>query len=869
MNTLALSQEPDLADGAKADSLAWLRKAGFAVPTWCVVPTSYLDRFLTNHHLSWPAAGEATALARLREALLQLPLPAGMRAALQAMAAPLLAQGQVAARSSATLEDLDDASFAGQYESYLELADFAAVELAIRRCWASAATPRVAAYLDSHGYRPAQLQMAVILQQMVPAQSAGVSFTMNPVSGKDDEIVIEACPGLGEALVSGKLTPDRYRYAWRQECLREVSTEGTHPVLTESRVAELARLCARAQAERGRPLDLEWAHDGKQFWFLQARPITAHATTAYEGEWTTADMKDGGVSAGVCTPFMASLYEQVFATATPDYFDGVGLTAPGEEEEPWYMVAYGRPYWNVGHIKRRLARLPGYCERGFDEDLGIAVAYEGDGVCTGIGPRTMIHGLRVLSLMKASFRDRLALDRELADGFRLSLDQRELQCPQAMTDLGLRTELEELLAQDYLQLETAYFLTIYDNSNAQTLFQEKLAAVVGKEEAKVAALPLLGGLHDLSHLRPTREEEGLLAEIMQQPGLARDFLSSSVEDLASAYREGLAFPAKQQILRFLSRWGWMAPRTLEILQPRWSEDPTPLLASLQRGLTDRLGRPEGAAGKGRHEQVEQQQRTSYERSLQQVCARIRSMVPGLARSRQRSFLEALETTRQLLWWREEMRMHSTRMYAQMRRFTLEYGRRLERDGHLEQAEDIFFLEYGEVLRLTRGGAGHAALRAIVTSRRLYYDGFLQYQNADEIGARWTTSAKSRVTAKNGTEVDGRDLRGIAGSAGSYRGRACVITSVAEVGRLQAGDILVTRFTDPGWTTAFAHLGAVVTETGGVLSHAAVIAREYGFPAVLAVSGAMAAIDDGEIIEVDGDRGLIHRYGKAPQPALSA
>lgn len=247
---------------------------------------------------------------------------------------------------------------------------------------------------------------------------------------------------------------------------------------------------------------------------------------------------------------------------------------------------------------------------------------------------------------------------------------------------------------------------------------------------------------------------------------------------------------------------------------------------------------------------------AFEHAVEQAQARMASPWPGLSGIRRRGFKARLETVRSLLWWREEMRMHSTRMYAIVRHWVLEAGRRMQAEGHLDAAEDIFFLDLRRFVELLDGQLQPERLRGLVRAARLYYDGFRDFRNPDEIGSRWL-GVSAATPAADGS------LEGIGGSAGIYRGRARVLASVEEVGRLEPGDVLVTRFTDPGWTSAFAGLGAVVTETGGVLSHAAVISREYGFPAVLAVSAATTSIQDGEWVEVNGDAGRVTPLGMEP------
>jgi pyruvate,water dikinase len=254
--------------------------------------------------------------------------------------------------------------------------------------------------------------------------------------------------------------------------------------------------------------------------------------------------------------------------------------------------------------------------------------------------------------------------------------------------------------------------------------------------------------------------------------------------------------------------------------------------------------------------AEEKQAMAYHEALQSMEPHFEKGLPGFRNHRRRGFTNALKATRELLWWREEMRMLSTQMYAQVRRFSLTFGRRLCSKGVLREESDVFFLTYEEIMQLLKGAMAMDLCNSIVQKRRLAYQGFRNFDNPDEIGTRCDRASGLTSTEPLNGQI-GHAANGIAGSAGRYTGIARVIDSVEQISRLQTGDILVTRFTDPGWTMAFAHLGAVVTETGGVLSHAAVIAREYGFPAVLAVKHAMQIIPDGATITVDGNQGTVH------------
>jgi pyruvate,water dikinase len=831
--------------GAKAESLAWLDSLGFAVPRWTVVPAPLLDDFIDALNIKWLDATESASLDDVHQAILTGEMSPELQSVIKELGAPILEHGPLAVRSSGTLEDLASASFAGQYESVLDVKNVDELIAAVRRCWASQFTERVFKYCRHQGLDVADLQMAVIIQQLVPADSAGVAFSVDPIHGDDDTVLIEGIRGLGEALVAGQQDPDRYHVDWQSnEILETTCVNPQEPVLSTIEVLGIAKLAARIQAEYGAPVDIEWAISDGKVWLVQSRPITDISNASIKGEWTTADFKDGGVSATVCTPFMASLYNTSFTVSCPQYFDGVGLVAPQRETQRWFMVRYGRPYWNAGHVKKRLEGLPGYKERSFDEDLGIRVSYDGDGVTTGLSPKTLIRGISVLGKLKKSFRRCLKEKDEVLTRLDGMLCNREEMSPCNLSDEIFAREYRTLLETEYSDCEITYFSTIYDNSNSQTLFQERLDTILKEKDlVDIQPLDLLGGLKDLSHLRPVREEAAVVKAIRADGDTAAKFLAEPTSELLKCWRSQTDFPASDVIRPFINKWQWLAPRTLEILQARWHEDPSPVFNSIKRSLS--------ADGIVDVQATEISQMRAFSKAQSLCHAVIAKNLPILSVLKRKGFDDLLQTTRSLLWLREELRMHSTRMYSLIRTWSLDLGRRWQARGIIDRADDIFFLEWKTIVDYLSNETDLAQARHKVFNARLYYSGFANYSNPDEIGSRWVASPI--VIAPSTPQ-----LNGVGGSAGTYQGTARLINSVEDVGRLKKGDVLVTKFTDPGWTTAFADLGAVVTETGGVLSHAAVISREYGFPAVLAVQGAMSTIRDGEQIVVDGTAGVVHR-----------
>jgi pyruvate,water dikinase len=841
--------------GGKAASLVRLRAAGFSAPEGFVVTTDAFALFLSAAGLDdfWraladsPTAEPSSTFDRWRDAVMGAALPTDLQDAMRSAvnAAGFDATTPLAVRSSGVSEDASDASFAGLHDSVLNVRGEDALAHAVRQCWASACSPRVLAYRRRVA-TAGGAALAVVVQRLVKADAAGVLFTVNPTSGDETETVIEAVSGFGEALVSGAVTPHRFvtsaatgqvRSRYDSEQGRELmldsagglierAARATRP-LDDDALAELTRVGAQIQRELGQPVDIEWVRSGPAIFIVQARPVTTLQFPPSLGEWTTADFRDGGVSSGVCSPFMWSLYERAFDDSMDAYLRKVKLWRAGDDEK-WSRMFFGRPYWNLSKTKRVLARVPGYCEREFDLDLGITPTYAGPGEQTPFTPRRVVGALPSLLALRRTYAEGLERNAAFLDGFEARRDAFDLTTAElgALPDAVLEARYAQLLQFQH-ETERAYFETIFNTSNSKLDFKvvfEKVQRLSTKRRRRDETEPsggalqyatLVSGLKDLSHLRPMIDLWELLEARASKDAPLRD----------------------DEVRAFAARHKQHGRRELDIRAPRWPED-TPFV----RELMERSASSHDAAAHPARLAEAQYQRYLAERQKARAATRGRPWLWA-------SFDKKLQRVRSYAWWREELRDCSSWLYALTRQWTLEVARRLVARGLMDDHDQVWLLSAARTTSALSGQADATAVSSWVEAGEQQVLSFRNFDNPEELGSRHAWSKTPAVP------TDGA-LFGIACSAGCVEGVARVATTIEEAQSVRPGEILVARFTDPGWTPLFGRLAGVATEVGGVLSHAAVISREYGIPAVLSLGGATTRVRTGDRVRLDGDRGLL-------------
>ncbi len=779
--------------GGKGANLGELIRAGFPVPDGFVITTDAYAAAASAASID--PTDPIAARARLMEMAVPPEVATAVRDAYRALG------GRVAVRSSATAEDLPEASFAGQQDTILDVDGEAALLNAVRRCWASLWNDRAVSYRTTQAVDERALGLAVVVQRMVPAQVAGVLFTADPITGRRRRAAIDAVRGLGEQLVSGAVNPDHY--------LVDVKTgavlERRGDIVDDTRLRELAAIGAHIEAHYGKPQDIEWAIDGEKLWIVQSRDITTLYPIPASAPDPERDLRvylSANVAQGVLQPF------------TPMGIQTFRLLGAA------FASAVGRPLADPAAGTSVIA------------DAGLRLWVDLTGVFRNSAAREI--PVRVLSIMEArssAIFARLLDDPRLAPrgGSRLrSLASilhavmhagvppwviRALLCPETTRDQILR-DVDAIVTRDAGPLTTPVErLDAFERLLITTpprMFQ-RLVAMVG------------AGLISYN----------LAARLLR--GVASD------DEMRTVLR-GLPFNPTTEM--DLELWA-IALRTRDDAPTRAAlADRAPAeLSSHLLGAIANYQRLDAAA------LAPDAQFARGAREAEATIATLLSRVHGPRRLLARKLLRRV---RALAGAREAPKFHVVRVFAQGRAILAPVGVALAAQGSVATADDIWFLTLPDARRALAG----EDMRQRVAERRAEYRREERRRHVPRVLLSDGTDAEAAFTSP---AADGA-IRGTPASPGTAHGVAHVMFSPAGA-RLEPGEVLVAPATDPGWTPLFLTASALVMEMGGMMSHGAVVAREYGIPAVVGVPDATTRIATGERIVVDGSAGTVAPEGR--------
>jgi rifampicin phosphotransferase len=824
--------------GGKAVNLAELLGAGFPVPDgFCVGTPAYAQAAAAAGLDEVLAAGTDLA-AGARAALLAIPMPADVAEAVTDAYTALGDRVPVAVRSSATAEDLPGASFAGQQDTYLNVVGVDAVLDAVRRCWASLWTDRAVAYRADAGIPHAGTQLAVVVQRMVDAQVAGVLFTADPISGKRSRSVLDAARGLGDAVVSGAVDPDH----WVVDGRVISRGPGADACLTDERVRDLVDLGRLVEAHFGAPQDIEWALDAEgTLWLTQSRAIT----TLYPVPPSQRP--------GLRVHLNASLAQGLTRPITPmglSAFRVVGATlaevATGRSVDPLVGpvalgVAGGRAFVDLtaalrNPVGRRI--VPAVFDVMESRSAVVVRELLADeptlATTTGSVYSFARPVLRILLRYRVPALAALALVRPAAARARVAARGERLRARIAQPVTGNEhARLDHIVAT--LQAALPVMPTTVPVAGVGFLMLGLARRVAGPDLDAQAVHQVLRGL---PYNVTTDMDLALwaLATRLDQASAAA-VRSTEPAELAARYHAGGLPPVLQRgLAAFLIEHGHRTAAEIDLGMPRWSDDPSPVLVSLANYLriTDPAGHPDVRFALAA---------ATAEAAVGEVVARVRR------RSRIRALITAfaLRRTRQLTGMRETHKDYLVRLFAHARAQLAILGAELVARGCVADAADVFFLELRDLEAALNGGDQ----KAVVATRRAEYDRELRRRHIPRV----LLSDGTEPEAEHAAPAPDGALVGTPASAGTVTGTARVVLDPSDA-HLEPGEILVAPSTDPGWTPLFLTAGGLVMEMGGANSHGAVVAREYGIPAVVGLPDATSRLRTGQTVTVDGAAGTV-------------
>jgi len=792
--------EPHLL-GGKGAALAKLGALGFDVPPWFAVPPE--TTFST------------TELADARNAL---------------------GPGLSAVRSSGTMEDGTGHSFAGQFESYLEV-PAAQIGGKIDQVRASANSAAIASYCNEHKL-PNPSPPTVLVQRMIVPRCAGVAFSADPVTGHRGHAIISAVIGTGEKLVSGEVDGE----TWKLDRFGKIIEQPPKPILAHKDATDIARLARRCEAACGAPQDIEWAIDREdKLWLLQSRPITTIAKLPDPADalrvWDNSNIAEsyGGVTTPLTFSFARRIYESAYREfcilmAVPE-----SRIARSDDVFPQMLgLIRGRVYYNLVSWYRVLALLPGFrLNRAFMEKMmGVSEPLPDEIVEKIVAENTggrFADSLALLRTCGGLIRQLLGLPRQICR-FQSRLDKALSNPPLPPSEMS-GDELVLLYRDLERQLLKKWDAPLVNDFFAM-IFYGVLSSLCKKwagDDTGSLQNDLLLDSGEIISAEPPRRIMAMAAIAAEHPDLpellANHEISISRKLHAIRGNEKLS----ERFSRYLTDFGDRCMEELKLESPTVRDDPSSLLIS----IGSMAMRPPSALAEDR-------------------------IVPtvNLPPLRRRVFNYVLNQARERIRCRENLRFERTRLFGTVRSILRELGNRLHADQLLTRPEDVFYLELGEILSAYETTGTVTNLSAIASLRR---SEFSEYETTkappDRFETRGPIHRHQRFEGTSAPPTGEASLKGTGACPGIVKGRVRVVIEPRGA-RLEPGEILVARQTDPGWVVLFPAAAGLLVERGSLLSHSAIVSRELRLPCIVSLPGITTTLKTGDLVEMDGSRGTV-------------
>lgn len=858
--------------GGKGANLGELAQAGFPVPAgFCVTTAAYrvflaaseeVDGLLTQ--LEGLPAEQFGAIADLgkmiRQHLESVAMPADIETAIIAAWKEAGEEWAYAVRSSATAEDLPSASFAGQQETYLNVIGAEPILQAVQKCWASLFTDRAIVYRAQNGFDHRSVFLSVVVQRMVFPQVAGIMFTADPVTGNRNIVAIDASFGLGEALVAGIVTADLYQiranrlvkkqiakkeiaiYAQPAGGTKKVEISGemrTSPALADDQAISLAQMGRNIAAHFGSPQDIEWALVDDEIFIVQTRPITTlFPIPAVHDDKLHLFASFGHVQ--MMTEVIKPLGVSVLRTLFP-----LGKSSPRAESD-LLLEAGGRLYLDLTEVLSYSQLRPRIPEilMNIDEITGRTVQSfaERPDFLASISPGQKLNvGLvsKVLPTVFSALKNIMYRDNDQA------IPEMSRYIAQRIEDV--RNMLQAVSGADRIariqEVLPAIMLTVLPRAAPY------LGAAIGTYKLiESSSLKWLGDAAELASI--SKSPPG---NVTTEMGLAL----GDVADVVRSYPAVIAYLPQAEnatffdglgavaggaevlpvFLSFMQRYGMRGTGEIDVTRPRWREVPTQLVPAI-------LGHIAGVPP-GQHRADFLAGKMEAEQATDTLLARLRKLPGGACKALRMERL--IKVHRALIGIREHPKYLIVQILDMVKQAILQEADILVAAGILEYQEDVFWFTLPEIKVMI---ATQRVDRAVIASRKE------EFQRDERLTPpRAITSEGEIIVVKPAANVPSGALAGSPVSAGVVEGRARVILKLEDA-KMEKGDILVAPYTDPAWTMLFPLAAGLVTEVGGLMTHGAVVAREYGIPAVVGVDNATRIIPDGQLIRVDGTHGYV-------------
>jgi phosphohistidine swiveling domain-containing protein len=703
-----------------------------------------------------------------------------------------------AVRSSANVEDAADHSFAGQFTSVLDVRGTEGVLQAVEQVWASARSERVLAYLEKLGRDPQEVRMAVIIQEMAEPVISGVAFSRNPMTGMS-ETIVEAVRGSGQLLVQEGVTPQRWVSKWGTWIDRPADSD--IPLTMIAEVVAQTKAIANAY---GKPVDLEWVYDGRQVIWVQLREIGAlDEINVYSNSISREYLP------GIIKPLVWSVNVPLVNGAWVWLFSE--MIGPNDiDPQTLAKSFYYRAYFNMGTVGR-IFELLGLPREVLELLMGVEVegpekpTFKPSRRTYALLPRVLLFAWRKLRFGRR-VEDFLARTPTRYNAFDISTLDR-------LSESALLAEVDRLYA---VTQRSAYY-NIVTPLLAQ-FYSQGLRRLLARPGVAFERLDLTHALPEREDFNPNIHLARLNRRYRQLPQAARDALQRQGATAVTHLEGSEAVAFREQFHGFLRRFGHFSDSGNDFSVAPWRER-----AGLVLEMIADYRQPEGSAG----------QRVGPEDVR----------LPGLRRW---LFDLLYRRARRFLYYREAVSSQYTFGYGLFRAYFLALGARFVSRGLLGSLEDIFYLSLEEIRAAVAQGNGAASQIARVAGRKAE---IAQYEDVTLPAVIYGDEAPLLETET------GDVLKGVPTSRGHYTGPVTVVQGIKDFGKVNEGDVLVIPYSDVGWAPLFTKAGAVVAESGGILSHSSIVAREYGIPAVVSVHGA-GRLDDGTRVTVDGYRGSV-------------